>query len=486
MPATKLILPILAIASLTAGSGEAPSDGPSPASSELRLSPCRVPDVEEELRCGVYHVQENRTAPSGRTLPLKVIVLPARSARPLNDPVFYFEGGPGEAATASADYVAGLSIREHRDVVLIDQRGTGEGHRLDCTLEGSDSDLQGYLNSRVPALQRCARDLSARADLTQYVTPIAMEDIDEVRRALGYDSINVYGGSYGSRAAMIYTRMFGAHVRSAYLSGLVPLAARMPLYFAWSAQRAMDKKLEECARDRACASQYPDPLQDLAIVQRNLAERPARVRISHPVTREPVEVLLTGQAFAVGLLRQLYTAEEPATLPALFRRARQGDFTAFVEGAIERERAQRSTTAYGLHRTIVCNEDTSQIRPEQVERETAGTFLGSSLVREAFEICSAWPRAELPEDYFEPFETAVPALMTSGEYDPVTPPRWGEEARRSFPDSIHIVLRQGHHFDESSSPCLNDIMRQFLATAAIDRVDIGCARRGEDGLTVNP
>lgn len=469
-----------ATASAPATSAQA---GPATPGAALQLEKCRVDDVPFELRCGTLRVREDRSKSGGRILPLKVMIVPARSGRAAPDPVFYFEGGPGQSATDSASYVADMWISEHNDVVLVDQRGTGAGHRLDCKLPGSDADLAGYLSSPLEAYKLCAKELSRSADLRLYATPTAVQDVEEARQALGYGRINLYGGSYGSRAAMMYARFYPQHTRAMYISGVVPLELKMPLYFAWSAQRALDSKLAECAADAACRREYPDPAGDLAAIRASLERVPARVMIRHPTTGAPAEVTLTPRGLAEGLLGQLYIAGTAHSLPRLLKQMRAGDLTAFAQSAVDRVRDGRGTIARGLHRALVCNEDTSRIRPEEVAAATAGTFIGDYMVREAMEGCKAWPQANLPADYFDPFTSQTPTLITSGAFDPVTPARWGQAARKSFPNSVHIVTRFAHSgFEETG--CLGKINSAFLAKGSVEGLDAACASDPAEKLSV--
>ncbi|HSN88938.1 MAG TPA: alpha/beta fold hydrolase, partial [Thermoanaerobaculia bacterium] len=213
-----------------------------------KLQPCKVEGLDEEALCGTLPVWENRTTKAGRKIDLKIVVVPAKSENPLPDPVFYFEGGPGYSATAQAGLVQFLeSIHKDRDFVFVDQRGAGGSHPLMCPLPGDiDTNPQGLLSDLFPIdiLRTCLKDLSAKADLTQYTTSIAMDDVDEVREWLGYQRINLHGGSYGTRAAQVYLRQHPEHVRSVVLGGVMIMDGRMPLYIARKTQDAMEKLLD--------------------------------------------------------------------------------------------------------------------------------------------------------------------------------------------------------------------------------------------------
>ncbi len=241
--------------------------------------------------------------------------------------------------------------------------------------------------------------------------------------------------------------------------------------------------LQRCAADASCRAEYPDPLGDLDKARRALRTAPANVTIKHPATGAPVQVELSEWGLNNALIQKMYTMNETKALPALFRSVAKGDYRELVENWIARIRDLRSTVALGMNRAIVCNEDVARIEPGEMEKETANTFVGPTMVREAKEICAAYPQAKLPDDYFEPFVSRLPTLITSGEFDPVTPPRWGEEARKSFPNSLHLVAEEGHHFDGSSG-CLKVITEQFFRDPEIERIDTSCLADPGDGISL--
>src|SRR5262245_28028122 len=218
-----------------------------------KLKQCRVAGVGEELLCGKLTVFENRETRTSRTVDLNIVVLPALDQKHKAEPLFSLAGGPGEAATGSADFYAGpgKEYRRRHDVVLVDQRGTGQSNRLSIRREKTP---QHYLGERYPVdyVREMRQALEASEDLTQYTTSIAMDDLDDVRAWLGYDKINLFGLSYGTRAALVYMRQHPEHVRSAILIGVAPTDLKMPLRHSESAARAMDLLLGECEQDAAC------------------------------------------------------------------------------------------------------------------------------------------------------------------------------------------------------------------------------------------
>ena len=437
----------------------------------LDLKPCSLPRAEGQFRCGTFTVPENRAGKGGRTLSLKVVVLPAQAAAP-KEPIFILSGGPGQAATDQASGLAGHPERATHDIVMMDLRGTGEGTRLDCRFEVSDLQaLVEPLFSESVSFGACRADLEKRADLTQYTTPIAMQDLDELRRALGYGKVLLWGGSYGSRAGQVYIRQYGASVRAAFLTGISPLENRAPLHHAAAAQRAFDRTVEQCHADPGCRAAYPDPKGDLDAVRATLRRTPARVQVKHPVTGAPGEITLTERAFGDAVRVMLYSEQSGRGLPLLLKRARGGDLVPFAQAAVQSGHSFRNGLVMGLLLSVTCPEDLARIRPDEIEAATAGTFTGDHRVRGQFAACQQWPKSSMPASYFESFVSDVPVVLVSGDLDPVTPPQWGEVMKRSFPNSIHVVIPGAHGSDNE---CVESIGHHLFEHASVEGVDTSC------------
>ncbi|MES2057426.1 MAG: alpha/beta fold hydrolase [Pseudomonadota bacterium] len=445
----------------------------------LSLTPCRIARPSgtdatggpgRDAKCGIFTVPENRQT-GGRTLPLRVIVLPASSGK-AREPIFVLGGGPGQAATELAsDYKAG-QFADH-DLVFMDVRGTGEGHALDCPV-GSDEAPAGYLEPFLAAgagLAACRDELQRHADLTQYTTMAAMRDLDDLRQAMGFKTINIDSGSYGTRAALIYIHMFGDHVRAAVLNGSVPVENRAPLYHAAAAQRAFNLLVRQCAADTTCHAAYPHISDDLRTVLHRLRTRPERVTIPHPVTRAPLQVSLSASGFADALRVMLYSAEAGRRVPRLLRDARAGNLAPFAEAAMQSSRSLAKSVRTGLLLSFTCAEDVRRIRPEEVARATKGSFIGDQRVRSQMAACAVWPRPPVPKDYYAPVKSNVPVLIISGEVDPVTPPAWGDLMLRSFPNGIHVVLPAGH---TPYNDCTVALSTSLYAAGTARGLDTGC------------
>lgn len=438
----------------------------------LELKPCQIGAAGGEARCGVFRVPEDRSRPGGRVLSPKVLVLEARSAQP-KEPIFFLSGGPGQAATDQAADFTGSWMRQEHDLVMLDLRGTGEGTALDCP-PGAGDDLQAYLEpplSGAERLRACRARLEQNADLTKYTTDIAMQDLDELRQALGYAKVDIFGGSYGTRAGLAYIHAYGAHVRLAIMTGLSAMENRSPLYHAAAAQRAFDLTAAQCEADPACKAAFPDIKGDLAAVMARLRQAPAKVELIHPVTGKAQAVSLDEGAFAEGLRVMLYSSEHGRRVPLLLKRAREGDLKPFALAALQNGYLFAHGLRIGLLLSVSCPEDVARIRPGEAARDTAGTFLGDRRVKDQMAGCAVWPRASMPAGYFTPFRSDVPALLVSGELDPVVPPQWADVYRRYLPNSLSVVMPGGH---TEGNDCFETIARQFVEKGGIEGVDTSC------------
>jgi len=439
---------------------------------ELVLTPCRVEGVPQTLRCGTYAVFENRQTRRGRKLPLRIVLIPARSPHPEHKPVFHLFGGPGETNTEFVQYAMESVHHQDHDIVLVDSRGTGDGHRLACRTPRSDDDLSGYLQTPfIPEFARaCRRELEQRFDLSQYSTAAMVEDLDEVRRALGYDQINLEGGSFGTYAALMYIRAHGRHVRAAYLFSLVTLGNRVPLHHAEGAQRALDRLFEQCAADVACHRAYPRLRTDFATVLARLREGPVEARVRHPVTGASTAIALTERAFTDAVRVMMYSGELGRGVPSLIAQASGGRFDQLAEAVIDANRGFYNAPL-GLYYAVTCNEFVNRIRPGDVAPATRGSYAGDARVRDQMKSCAAWPKTALPGDWFEPFRSNVPALLVSGDTDPASPPRWGEEVHAFLPNSRHLVIPGGH---VPVNACTGAIAHAMFRTGSTQGLDLGC------------
>ena len=281
------------------------------------------------MLCGHLSVPEDRSKPGGRSIELSVVVLPASATPRQPDPIFWFGGGPGDQSTPSVPFWTGLPFGRNRDIVLVDQRGTRGSGSLYCEDLDDPPDLTTppyYL----PAVERCRDRLARQADLTKYSTLDAVEDFDAVRRWLGYDRINVAGGSYGSRVVLEYLRRHGDRVRTATLVAPVPPDFKRPLYYGRDALAALRGIVAACKLDAVCRRAFPDPLSQLEAVLQRLQREPASVAWKHPKTGAAIQIRIDRRMFSE-IIWMILMGREAWKLPFIIARADSRDFTPLLE-----------------------------------------------------------------------------------------------------------------------------------------------------------
>lgn len=443
------------------------------------LSPCEIPGVAGGGKCGHYEVFENRQTRSGRKIPLKIVVLPATGSDPAPDPFVFFAGGPGEAATGTAAEFAGFFslLRVRRDVVLIDVRGTGGSDALMCPELAEPRGVQGFLDEFMPveAVARCAAQLSNGRDLTQYTTDNATDDVAEALRAMGYSRANLMGGSYGTRAVQIFLRRHPEMVRTIVLQGVDPTDERGPLYFAQHAQRALDGLVAECAGDPACKAAFPELAKELAALFTRLESGPVTAQILDSHTGEPIWVRLSKNGLAQTLRYMLYVPAAAVAIPLQVHAAANGNFVPLAETA-HLFASQLSSMSDGFYLAAVCAEDVAFIDPAEVEHASRGTFLGDFRARQQLAACAVWPAAKLPPSTMTPVDSPVPALLISGERDPVTPPSGAERVARHLPNALHLVIADGSHGlgGMEGIDCFGDLLTRFIEAGTTKNLDTSC------------
>lgn len=442
------------------------------------LHPCALPGVDEQAYCGEHEVWENRSARSGRRIPLRIALLPARAADPAPDPVVVLEGGPGASNVAAARSAALSPLRARRHILLIDLRGTGGSAALNCAFQRGHSTL-GYLEDFLPpaGVRACREALSARADLMRYLTPDAVDDLAEVVAALGFTRVNLHGFSGGTRQALAFIRRHPHRVRSALLEGPVPLDARLPLTFARDAQDALDGVLSDCLADSACGRAFPSIRDEFRGVLRRVDSAPVPLSVPAPGEREPTRVALTRSGFAQLVRYMLYRPRTAAELPLAVHRAAHGDFSRI--GQVAASSGVGGTVSFGFYLSNTCSEDLPWFSEADGAAAAQGTFLGDYRLRQQRTACHEWPRGRLPEGYFRPVRSDVPVLILVGDRDPVTPPRWGHEVAASLTRARVVVVPGGGHAlsDLAPADCLPKLRLAFVDRASVEDLPLQCASR---------
>jgi pimeloyl-ACP methyl ester carboxylesterase len=443
------------------------------------LSPCTIDQIGA-ARCGTYEVWENREAKRGRKIPLNVIVLPAVSQPARPDPLVLLQGGPGDAPSFNARFANSVfaSVRKTRDLVLIDLRGTGKSAALTCPELGQRDSGGAFdenmLNTR--AVRACRARLEQRADLHFYTTAIAVDDLDEVLGALGYSLVNLYGTSYGTRVAQSLMVRHPSRIRTASLKGVVPQPMASPESHARAGDDAWRSLVARCGKDAGCAKAFPGMAADLESVLSRLDRTPALLTLPETKSRPATTITVTRGLFGEGFRNVLYSPEAASGAPKLIHRLATGqDEAGLAETALaSRTLIGGDRLAAGFFLSVSCTEDVPFL-PKDWAPLTTGTFGGDYRLRQQSNACAEWPRGTTPPEHRQPVKSDIPTLLISGEFDPVTPPKGGDEVLRTLSRGRHVIVRNNGHPIGSAAACIGGMIAQLIETGTVTAVQAACA-----------
>jgi pimeloyl-ACP methyl ester carboxylesterase len=469
-PALSVILALLAAGATLASA----DDG-------IDLQDCRIsagpgyPGIK--ARCGILLRPLNPADPGSQLIDLNVAVVPALSLEPEPDPFVPIAGGPGQASTQfyAAQAAAFEDIRRKRDIVLVDQRGTGQSAAMHC--DASD-ELTGTTVSDEQILAETRKCLdSLPYDSRYFTTSVAVQDLEALRTALGYTQFNVYGVSYGTRVAQQFARRYPQSVRSVILDGVVPPQLALGPAIASEAQRALNVIFDRCRESDACNARFPELASKFADLKARLATAPVEVTVSHPVTAHRETVRFGGNELAGAVRLLSYHPSTIALLPLLIHEAASGNLAPMAAQFLMSSESLSDALAIGMHNAVVCTEDVPFIEVAPAAREQLEqTYIGPVLLDTMRTSCSIWPAGVLDEDFKEPLATSLPVLLLSGDADPITPPAYAEQAAVDLQNARHLVGRhQGHGM--APRGCVPDIMADFVAAASVDDLDTDCLSR---------
>ncbi len=430
--------------------------------------------VQMDARCGVLSVPEDRTNPNGRQIELHIAVIPAIKRNPEPDALFLLAGGPGQSAIETFPAMLGMmfSIHEDRDIVLVDQRGTGKSNPLRC-LDLEDESLDD--EEALAKLRSCPETLNA--DLRFYTTEIAMTDLDQVRSTLGYETINIYGASYGTRAALTYLRMFPEHVRTVTLDSVVDPEFVLFMDAARDGQSALEIFLARCEADEACKATFPDVRQEFNSILSRLEEAPAEITIPNPLTNKPLELTVTREMITNMVFNTLYVPELVATLPLSIHAAYADEnYVPLISQAL----LVNAGLYDGMFYAVACTEDAPLISANEAIKLSEGSVFGDRTVN-FMETCAAWPKGSVSPEFREPISSNVPVLIFSGEADPITPPWHAEKVAEGLTNELHLVF-SGMGHGNLANRCSSNLFRKFIENASVGGLDTTCV----DGIEPPP
>jgi len=446
------------------------------------LSGCRVPGIRNSVSCGVVQRALDPARPDGPKIDIHYVLAPAMARRKLPDPVFVLAGGPGQSATQIAPtMLAQLNrLNNRRDIVFVDQRGTGRSAPLEC----EDPQREALADQADPQrqfrlLMQCKSALlklpyiRTESDLGFFTTTLAMQDLDAVRRQIGAERIDLIGASYGTRAGLEYLRAFPGAVRRAVLDGVAPPDMALPASYSTDGQAAFDALLAACEAEPACQRDHPTLRADWAALLKSL---PKQVTAPHPLTGRDETFTLTREMLLAALRGPLYGPALAAALPAAISDAAQGRYEGVVGlGAIGSSR-KGAKLAMGMHFSVVCAEDVPRLADSA---DKPGPDFGIEFAAMYRRMCSAWPRGDVPAAFYGVGPSRAPVLLLSGGLDPATPPRHGERVARALgPMAQHVVVPNAGH-GVMAIGCMRDVVYQFI-DASDDKdamaVDASCVK----------
>jgi pimeloyl-ACP methyl ester carboxylesterase len=438
-----------------------------------RLGAC-PPTAPTGAECQRLAVPERPELAQGKQIELQVIRVPSRAARPAPDPAVIIVGGPGQAASSLATMLASRfsGILATRDLILVDQRGTGGSNRLACA-SGAAQDparLLGPVFTR-EEMDACAAALSARADLEAYTTTNAARDLEAVRRHLGVAQWNLLAGSYGTKVAMEYARLFPAATRSMVLEGVAGPEYPNPLPHARGGQAALDSLLGACERDTRCNAAYPGLRDALPGLWARLDSAPVPVIVPG---RSEAPPLLERDNLAYGLHLLLFSNQSSPAVPYLLSRAVAADYWPIANVLAQVSSGLAAQIDFGMQLSVTCMEDTPAYTYADAEREGAGTYLRASMARGAKEECERWPVTPTTPLPVVPLETR--ALLLTGAYDPATPPDYAARVAGRMPNALSVLVPYGAHVTVDN--CVNGIITQYVAALSVTPDVTACLQRG--------
>jgi pimeloyl-ACP methyl ester carboxylesterase len=460
---------------VTAAMLSACTDGTTAASttsgSSIALSDCRVKDFDSVARCATVSVPEDHAQPTGKRIDIFVAVLPALAQRPQADPLFLFAGGPGQAASDLGRLANAFSdVRKQRPIVLVDQRGTGKSKTLACDAvaeaKSRDSLVESFAADVASMEKEWSRCLATmKGNPATHRTDDYIDDLELVRKGLGYNRINVWGGSYGSRVALRYLKRYPASIRTTVLDGIAPTSLHLPDDAMANSEAQLQDVLKTCTNAAACAKANPNLSATLNTLLTKLRTTPEPVTFPHPATGKALSATITDRTLISLLWPLLYTPEASRLVPQLIQSAANGNYAPLA--ATMTASAVGETDIAPLQRfAVMCAEDMLDRKAPDMQQFKALSDL-------FYGFCNKLPHGRVQPEFFEATSSAVPTLLLSGTLDPVTPPSQGALATKTLSQSKHIIVDGMGHI-VSALPCTRRIIARFIEVGEIAAASDAC------------
>ena len=446
---------------------------------EIDLEPCDLSAIdgrsEVDAECGTFEVPLDPNDPDGETIELFVALVRALSEQPSPDPLVVIAGGPGEAATrfyVTAERAFSPASSAIATSSLWTSAAPGRSAPLHCDGNQDDPFLTAGVDLAIDASIECLEGLDH--DPRYFTTSVAVRDLERVRQAFGFAHWNLYGISYGTRVAQHYLRKFPERTRRIILDGVVPPDVALGPEVALASQATLDALFDRCETDAGCRDAFPDLRQRFDAVLERLRDAPAEIVVDHPRTGESVDIVVD-HWMLVGVVRLLvYHPQTASLLPVLIDATHRGDYRALATQAFVISEAIEDI-AVGLNNAVVCTEDFPFVRDVDLDAQAA-TYMGSAFMETMAGVCEHWPSGFLDGDLRNPLVSDRPALILSGELDPITPPRYGRRAAAGLSNAVEVVGRgQGHGM--LMVGCTQRVMAEFLDIDEVGELDLDCVSR---------
>lgn len=444
------------------------TNGESPASSGvagLSLSPCHLQYVEELAKCGTLDVPENHADPDGKKITLNIAILPPSGGQPTKEPLYFLAGGPGQAATEQGELydVMLRRIRRGRDLVLIDQRGTGKSNPFQCVPP------ENPLADGASVARACLSPDTHHAEF--YTSDAFIKDLDMVRAALGHEQISLMGISYGTRAALLYAKAYEARVRAMVLDSVAP--PHVPIFRdeAVFAGEVLSKTIAACADDQDCAEAFPQLTDNFSKVLSSLEAAPASVTI--PET-DNIQLAISRDLFLMGFRGALYSPPGARLIPFIVTQAARGNYRPWLALTDFGNQQVSGDISLGLLLSVQCAEEIPLLKGKNLP--AAVSLFPSGFNQFWKGACEIWPTGNVPEGFNDPVSVSTPTLLISGGLDPITPPQLGDAAAEHLQQSRHVIVPYAGH-SVIAYGCTNRVVAQFLDDLDIENLDTTCLEK---------
>lgn len=427
-------------------------------------------------RCGIVVVPESRAQSGGKTIGLNVLVLPATSGPKSTDAIFEIAGGPGLPTVDAIGLESASALgaaHATRDLVLFDQRGTGASRPLECEIYPGSGPSRFFAPEwPTNIFEKCGERLDLIADLAQYSTQNAADDIDDVRAALGYDRVDLVGDSYGATVALVFLRRHAGSVRTAVLGDAAPVNAWGPLPATSASQRALDALFTDCNADMVCRAAVPNIRSEFASVTSRLAKGPVSANATDPQTAAKSAVQIDLATWVSAVRSALDDVVGASALLKVIHAAAAGSFDSSAD-LIVKSRSDAEALNWGMRMSVDCQEALANVDPAGIPTATRGSFLGDSLVRGELAVCDVWPQRPVDPTFFSAVRSNAPVLLLTGGLDPGTLPDASVRVQRYLPHSVNVVFPHATH--PAGTSCGEKLVSEFIVAGDARGLDTSCA-----------